>query len=91
MKTYIIKQKMSGTGTIHDIASQFYDREIKFRKGCEYAIVWASFYGDIYKTFKTAEACAKAASKIDDSVTIIDSDGNSYYVYNRTLYRDDYY
>jgi len=78
MKTYTIPQKMSGTGTIHDIASQHYDREIKFREGCKYAIVWASFYGDIYKTFKTAEACAKAASKIDDSFTIIDSDGNRY-------------
>lgn len=78
MKTYTIPQKMSGTGTIHDIASQHYDREIKFRKGCEYAIVWASFYGDIYKTFKTAEACAKAARKIKDSFTIIDADGNRY-------------
>lgn len=78
MKTYTIPAKMSGTGSIHDIASQHYDREIKFRKGCEYAIVWASYYGDTYKTFKSAEACAKAARKIDDSFVIIDSDGNRY-------------
>lgn len=78
MKTYTIPAKMSGTGSIHDIASQHYDREIKFKKGCEYAIVWASYYGDIYKTFKSAEACAKAARKIDDSFVIIDSDGNRY-------------
>lgn len=78
MKTYIIPQKMSGTGSICDIASEYYDREIKFRKGCEYAIVWADFYGNIYKTFKSAEACAKAANKIEDSFTIIDSDGNRY-------------
>lgn len=78
MKTYTIPAKMSGTGSIHDIASQHYDREIKFRKGCEYAIVWASYYGDIYKTFKSAEACAKAARNIDDSFVIIDSDGNRY-------------
>ena len=89
MKSYIIKQKISGTGTIRDIASQHYDREIKFRKGCEYAIVWASFYGDIYKTFKTAEACAKVARKIESSFTIIDADGNRYAVNYNTLVKID--
>lgn len=78
MKIVTIAQKMSGTGSIHDIASQHYDRHIKFRKGCKYAVVLSSFYGDIYKTFKTAEACAKYARKIDDSFKIIDSDGNYY-------------
>ena len=46
MKTYTIPQKMSGTGTIHDIASQHYDREIRFRKGCEYAISFAIIDAD---------------------------------------------
>jgi len=35
MKTYIIKKKMSGTGTIHDLASDLFDREIRFPAGCE--------------------------------------------------------
>lgn len=92
MKTYTIPQKMSGTGTIHDIASQHYDREIKFRKGCEYAVVLASYYGDTYKTFKSEKACARYARKMKDySYQIIDAEGNRYDAYGDELYLDNLY
>lgn len=91
MKVYIIPQKMSGTGNIHDIASQHYDREIKFRKGCKYAIVWASYYGgNCYRTFKSEEACVKVANIVEESFSIIDSDGNRYVVNYDRLERLDY-
>lgn len=46
----IIEQKMSGTGTIHDLASQHSDRQIDFGENGQYAIVLAAYYGngDLY-------------------------------------------
>lgn len=78
---YIIEQKMSGTGTIHDIESDCCDRVIRFRNGCKYAVVAASYYGlNTYSTHKTAAAAAKAAMTTwrDYSKAIIDVDGNEY-------------
>lgn len=61
MKKVIIPQKMSGTGTIHDIASQHYDREIKFPKGAKFAVVLASYYGGKgYTTHASEEATIQA-------------------------------
>ena len=80
MKTYTIPQKMSGTGTIHDIASQHYDRVIKFRRGTKYAVVLAAYYGDHYTTHLTAEAAAAESVRQDDySHTIIDTNGTAYH------------
>lgn len=79
MITYTIEQKMSGTGSIHDIASDQYDREIKFRTGTKYAVVLASYYGDHYTTHKTEAAAIRAARRQSDySLDIIDRDGNRY-------------
>jgi hypothetical protein len=71
---------MSGTGSIHDIASDMQDREIKFGKGCKYAVVLSSYYGGKgYTTHQTAEAAARASRKNKDySHAIIDTDGNRY-------------
>ena len=84
MKVYTIPQKISGTGTIHDIASQHYDREIKFRKGYKFAVVLAAYYGtNIYTTHRTAEAAAAESVKQDDfSHTIIDDTGKAYHRVN---------
>lgn len=81
MKTYTIKRKMSNTGSIHDIASDLFDRNIVFAPGCIYAVVKASYYGGKgYTTHKTASAAAKQSHKIADySHVIIDSEGNSYF------------
>lgn len=87
MKTYTIQQKMSGTGTIHDIASDLVDRVIKFPEGHKYAVVLAAYYGGKgYTTHKTAEATCYQSHKVSDySHKIIDSDGEQYAV------QEDYY
>lgn len=80
---YTIPQKMSGTGSIHDIASDNFDREISGRGN--YAVVKASYYGGKgYTTHTTAEAAARQAQKLGKegySYTIIDGDGNEYAVH----------
>lgn len=78
--TYTIPQKMSGAGTIHDIASEHYDREIVFAAGCVYAVVKASYYGGKgYTTHKTEAAAAKASRALGDySHAVIDRYGKRY-------------
>ena len=93
MKVYTIEKKMSGTGTIHDIASEHYDREIKFRNGTRYAVVLASYYGGRgYTTHKTEEAAAKMSnrqSRDGHSHVIIDYKGDLYTSYGSTLEAED--
>ena len=90
MKTYTIEQKMSGTGTIHDLASDQFDREIVFAPGCEYAVVLAAYYGGKgYTTHKTAEAAIAASRKVKDySHRIIDVEGRTYTANGDKLIRD---
>ena len=80
MIKYIIKQKMSGTGTIHDIASEHYERVIKFPQGSQYAVVLAAYYGGKgYTTHKTECTTIAQVKKIDEfSREIIDHIGNRY-------------
>lgn len=80
MKTYTIPQKMSGNGSIHDIASDLFDREIVFRAGCEYAVVDAAYYGGKgYTTHRSQEAAAAASHRNRNySHVIIDADGKEY-------------
>lgn len=87
MKTYTIPQKMSNTGSIHDIASDMFDRDIVFAPGCKYAVVLASYYGGKgYTTHRTAEAAIRASrSRKDYSHEIIDTEGNYYHVYGDRL------
>lgn len=89
---YIIPQKQSNSGSIHDIASDCYDRDIKFAPGAKYAVVLASYYGGKgYTTHKTEEATIRASLRRDDySHAIIDADGNVYDInYDRLVTRDD--
>ena len=78
--TYTIPMKMSGTGSIHDIASQDQDRVITFAKDCRFAVVAADYYGGKgYTTHKTEVATVKAAvANGDKSFSIIDIEGNTY-------------
>ena len=78
--TYIIPAKQSGTGSIHDIASEHGDREIRFGAGCKYAVVCASYYGGKgYTTHRTELAAASASKALGDySHQIIDADGIDY-------------
>lgn len=75
MRKYIIAQKMDGTGSIHDLASDQYDRVIKFRAGCYYAVVLASYYGGRgYTTHKTLAAAMRASGKLKDYSRVIIND-----------------
>jgi hypothetical protein len=82
MQTVIIPQKSSGTGTIHDIASQHCDRVIKFPQGAQFAVVLADYYGGKgYTTHRTEEATIKADKRqADYSRQIIGVDGWIYEV-----------
>ncbi len=77
---FTIEQKQSGTGTIHDLASQHFDRDIEFGNGRKYAVVKAAYYGGKgYTTHKTKEAAIEASERISDySHSIIDVEGNVY-------------
>lgn len=80
MTTYTIPQKMSGTGSIHDIASDLFDRDIVFAPGCKYAVVNAAYYGgNGYTTHKSDEETIAASRRNSEySHRIIDADGNEY-------------
>ena len=80
MTTYTIPQKESGTGSIHDIASDLCDRDIKFAPGCKYAVVLASYYGGKgYTTHRTLDAAyAESNRQREYSRCIIDINGNEY-------------
>jgi len=87
--TYVIPQKSSNSGTIHDIASDQFDRDIVFRSKCIYAVVLASYYGGKGYTTHRTEAAAIAASKAnkDYSHKIIDVHGRRHYVNGNELVR----
>ena len=90
MTTYTIPQKMSNTGSIHDLASDMFDRDIVFAPSCKYAVVLAAYYdGKGYTTHKT-ESAAIAASKsnADYSHEIIDTTGHRWLVYGDRLVRE---
>ena len=82
MKTYTIERKMVNSGSIHDLNSDMFDRDIKFPAGCEYAVVLAAYFGGRgYTTHKTSEAAIKQSKRMADySHAIIDADGNQYAV-----------
>jgi len=75
--TVTIPQKMSGTGTIYDISSNLYDRDIVFGDDDQYAVVLAAYYGNnIYYTAKDGyEAVEILDREAEFSKTVIDRDG----------------
>lgn len=81
MKKVIILQKQSNSGSIHDIASDLYDREIRFPKGKKFAVVLASYYGDYYTVHATEQAAIQASRRKNEySRQIIGVDGWPYVV-----------
>ena len=87
-----LPQKQSNSGSIHDLSSEHYEREIKFAAGAVYAVVPASYYGFDGTSHKTAEATIKARKKMGNySCQIIDRDGNYYDEQNGQLYQTGSY
>ena len=75
MKTVTIPKKQL-SGSIYDISSALFDRIIKFRAGCRYAIVSASYYGGRgYKTYKSETSAIRASRSSIYSHQIIDDNG----------------
>ena len=88
MQVYTIPQKESCSGSIHDIASAHYDREIRFRKGTRFAVVNASYYGGKgYTTHKTVLAAIAESERRSESHEIIDIEGNRLCVVGHKLYK----
>jgi len=90
--TYTIPKKMSGTGNIHDIASDQRDIDIIFDSDEKYAIVYAAYYNRPYSTYASGEDAAAAAAEEENknySYVIIDREGNKYQnYYGEHLIRD---
>ena len=80
MKMVVISQKGTGTGTIHDIQSEHYDRIVFFEDDHAYAIVLADHYNDDDdRTYKTAQDVIDASSELSSySHMILDDRGNTY-------------
>ena len=78
MSALNIPQKLSNSGSIHDIASDQFDRCIVFGKGCKYAVILASYYGGKgYTTHKTEAAAVRAYRATKGySRCVLDAQGN---------------
>lgn len=91
MKIYTIPKKQSGTGSIHDLASQHHDREIRFSGKQRYAVALAAFYVENssapgYTTHETEASTMRQARKMNNySLQIIDADGNHYTINGNEL------
>lgn len=72
---YTIKRKMSNTGSIYDLASSNWDREIVGRG--KYAVVLAAYYGGKgYTTHLTAKAAVhESKQQAEYGHKIIDEEG----------------
>ena len=89
MKKVIIPQKMSGTGSIHDLASDLGPREIKFPQGAKFAVVLATYYGGPGYSTHASESAALQASRRNREFShqIIGDDGYIYGIYGDRLTR----
>ena len=91
--TVVIPQKTSGSGTIYDIESQHYEREITFHPRYKYAIVLASFYGDVFYLAETEDTCIRrirkdlwrSGNRDSFSFEVIDRNGKGYDLINGEL------
>ena len=81
-KEIIIRQKMSGTGSIYDIESQHYDIVIKMGKKFNYAVVGPSYYNLGFTRHMAAHSAIAAKRRLDrvgyKGIVIIDKDQNQY-------------
>jgi len=78
--TLILEQKISNSGSIHDLENDYADRDINFAKDCKWAVVLSSYYGGKgYTTHKTERAAILASRAVRKySHQIVDHFGNYY-------------
>ena len=60
MNELIIKQKQSGTGSIHDLASEHYDRVIVMKPNTKYIVILPAYFGDLYSVHAMRMAAIRA-------------------------------
>ena len=77
MTVLTIPQKQSNTGTIYDLASDQFDREINFGKSFAFAVVLPAYYNVKITRHRTLEAAIKKVHSFDGymAVTILDRNG----------------
>lgn len=87
--TYTIKQKMSGTGTIHDLASEHFDRVIVFDEFEEFAVLTPAYYGTSYSCWNPSLELIAMEKEYHSHPAniIIDRQGNQYDIYDGSLER----
>jgi hypothetical protein len=75
----VIEQKMSGTGTIYDLASEHYDRKIRVGSAYNYAVVLPAYYNAAPTRHKTEEAAIRAYNRLKQmnyaGIAILSRDG----------------
>ena len=77
----IITLKMSGTGSIYDLASDQFDRIVSLHKRTQYVVVLPAFYNAVPTRHNTIGAALRAVKKLvrqGYAPTVIDRDGNTY-------------
>ena len=73
----LIPQRQSGTGTIHDIASDHYDDELLFEGLERYAVTFAAHYRMSPIYCETLDHARESQAELSDySSVIIDRDGH---------------
>ena len=84
MSTITISSKTSNSGSIYDLASEHGDIEISMGNTFKYAVVIPSYYNGTTTRHKTEAAATKAYRKLTkegyEGVTVLDLEGNEYYV-----------
>lgn len=77
LKTLVIPRKMSGTGSIHDIASEHYDVEVTFTDNSQYVFVYADYYNAGQEFFDNIADFAKKYDELKGySGVLFDRDFN---------------
>ena len=77
----VIARKMSGTGSVYDLASDQFDRVVALHKRTQYVVVLPAFYSaapTLHNTFGGALGAVKKLVRQGYAPTVIDRNGNTY-------------
>lgn len=87
--TLTIPKKMSGTGTIHDMASDNFDRHIEFDQDEHFAVLTPAFFGTSYSCYNGGIDFEEMKIEYNshESNRIIDRHGNMYVLEDGVLIR----
>lgn len=78
MRKFIISKKTDGTGSIHDLASEHFDRVIKVKANYNYFLVFAAYYGRGSLFFTSEDRLIKEYKRLNEmgySFKVFNADG----------------